>query len=77
ITKYMVKISKKARILELKRRHLKITVLSSGILYAISIKEDMAYQCPHFTKDHEGTRFNTLYPEKNNTPYSRFSNKIF
>nr|GEW77612.1 hypothetical protein [Tanacetum cinerariifolium] len=32
------------------------------ILYAVSIKEDMAYLCLHFTKDHKGTRFNTPYP---------------
>ncbi|GJS00289.1 putative reverse transcriptase domain-containing protein [Tanacetum coccineum] len=31
----------------------------SDILYAVSIKEDTAYLCLHFTKDHEGTRFNT------------------
>ncbi|GKG25694.1 hypothetical protein Tco_0398840, partial [Tanacetum coccineum] len=30
---YLVKISKKARILELKRRHLKITVLTSNTPY--------------------------------------------
>ncbi|GJR37907.1 hypothetical protein Tco_1213591 [Tanacetum coccineum] len=28
----------------------------SGIQYAVSIKEDTAYMCLHFTKDHEGTR---------------------
>ncbi|GKB24273.1 hypothetical protein Tco_0863674, partial [Tanacetum coccineum] len=33
IMEYLVKISKKARILELKRRHLKITVLTSNTLY--------------------------------------------
>ncbi|GJV20858.1 hypothetical protein Tco_1369878 [Tanacetum coccineum] len=33
IMEYLVKISKKARILELKRRHLKITVLTSYTLY--------------------------------------------
>ncbi|GKB77218.1 hypothetical protein Tco_0944113, partial [Tanacetum coccineum] len=33
IMKYLVKISKKARILELKRRHLKITVLTSNTPY--------------------------------------------
>ncbi|GKC49321.1 hypothetical protein Tco_1072066 [Tanacetum coccineum] len=38
IMEYLVKISKKARILELKRRHLKIT--DSDIQYAVSIKED-------------------------------------
>ncbi|GKB95961.1 reverse transcriptase domain-containing protein, partial [Tanacetum coccineum] len=41
IMEYLVKISKKARPLELKRRHLKIT--DFDILYAVSIKEDMAY----------------------------------
>ncbi|GJY60134.1 hypothetical protein Tco_0460026, partial [Tanacetum coccineum] len=33
VMEYLVKISKKARILELKRRHLKITVLTSNTLY--------------------------------------------
>ncbi|GKE50948.1 hypothetical protein Tco_1486104 [Tanacetum coccineum] len=33
IMEYLVKISKKARILELKRRHLKITVLTSNTPY--------------------------------------------
>nr|GEV75248.1 retrovirus-related Pol polyprotein from transposon TNT 1-94 [Tanacetum cinerariifolium] len=32
---------------------------NSDIQYAISIKEDIAYMCLHFTKDHKGTRFNT------------------
>ncbi|GJR44045.1 putative reverse transcriptase domain-containing protein [Tanacetum coccineum] len=40
IMEYLVKISIKARILELKRRHLKNA--DSDILYAVSIKEDMA-----------------------------------
>ncbi|GKC26591.1 hypothetical protein Tco_1033885, partial [Tanacetum coccineum] len=50
---------------------------SSDILYAISIKKDTTYLCLHFTKDHNGTRFNTPYPEKIYTPYSSYSNKIF
>ncbi|GKD28167.1 hypothetical protein Tco_1234381 [Tanacetum coccineum] len=45
IMEYLMKISKKARILELKRRHLKINVLTSK---AVSIKEDTAYLCMHF-----------------------------
>ncbi|GJW68720.1 retrovirus-related pol polyprotein from transposon TNT 1-94 [Tanacetum coccineum] len=53
IMEYLVKISKKARILELKQRHLKIT-----ILYVISIKEDTAYLCLHFTRNHEDTKSN-------------------
>ncbi|GJW99283.1 hypothetical protein Tco_0183197 [Tanacetum coccineum] len=36
----------------------------SDILYAVSIKEDTAYLCLYFTKDHMGTRINTPYPEK-------------
>ncbi|GJY96387.1 hypothetical protein Tco_0513297 [Tanacetum coccineum] len=31
--------------------------------YAVSIKEDTAYLCLHFTKDHEGNKINTPYPE--------------
>ncbi|GJX15076.1 hypothetical protein Tco_0206834 [Tanacetum coccineum] len=68
IMECLVKISKKARILEIKRRHLKIT--DSDILYAVSIKEDTAYLCLHFTKDHEGMKSNTPYPEEIHTPYS-------
>ncbi|GJU86311.1 hypothetical protein Tco_1293857 [Tanacetum coccineum] len=49
----------------------------SDILYAVPIKEDTAYLCLLFTKDHEGTRFDTPYPEEVYTLYSRYSNKIF
>nr|GEU99525.1 hypothetical protein [Tanacetum cinerariifolium] len=70
---YLVKINKKARILELKQRHLKITILTSNTPY----KEDTAYLCLHFTKDHEGNKINTTYPEKTNTPYSSYGNNIF
>ncbi|GJT91543.1 hypothetical protein Tco_1080388 [Tanacetum coccineum] len=69
---YLVKISKKARILELKRRYLKITVLTS-----VSIKEDTTSLCLHFTKYHEGNKINTPYPGKTNTSYSSYGNKIF
>ncbi|GKA60220.1 hypothetical protein Tco_0759627, partial [Tanacetum coccineum] len=62
IMEYLVKISKKARILELKQRHLKIIVLT--IQYAISIKKVTAYLCLHFTKDHKGSRINTSYLEE-------------
>ncbi|GJT51279.1 zinc finger, CCHC-type containing protein [Tanacetum coccineum] len=57
IMKYLVKISKNARILELKQRNMKKTVFD--IQYAVSIKEDTAYPCPRFTKDHEGIISNT------------------
>ncbi|GJU82178.1 hypothetical protein Tco_1284543 [Tanacetum coccineum] len=65
---YLVKISKKARILELKRRHLKI--IDSNILYAVSIKEDAAYLCLHFTRNHKEIKSNTPYPRDFYTPYS-------
>ncbi|GJT81886.1 hypothetical protein Tco_1056228 [Tanacetum coccineum] len=71
---YLVKISKKARILELKQRNMKIS--DSDNQYAISIKEDTMYMCLHFTNDYEGTRSNTV-SEKIYTPYSSNSNKIF
>ncbi|GJS69711.1 hypothetical protein Tco_0702552 [Tanacetum coccineum] len=51
----------KARILELKRRNMKKT--NFDIQYAVSIKKDTAYLCLHFTKDHEGNKINTPYPE--------------
>nr|GEV70240.1 hypothetical protein [Tanacetum cinerariifolium] len=57
--KYLVKIKKKACILELKQRHLKIIEdYCSDIQYAISIKEDTTYLCLHFIKDHEGNKIN-------------------
>nr|GEY08699.1 hypothetical protein [Tanacetum cinerariifolium] len=75
ILEYMVKINKKACILELKRRNMK--KIDSNIQYAVSIKEDTVYMCLHFTKDHEGNKINTLYPEKTNASYSSYENKIF
>nr|GFA09817.1 hypothetical protein [Tanacetum cinerariifolium] len=67
---YLVKISKKERILELKRVNMKIT--DFDIQYAVSIKEDTANLCLHFTNDHEGMKINTSYLEKINTPYSSY-----
>ncbi|GJR40358.1 retrovirus-related pol polyprotein from transposon TNT 1-94 [Tanacetum coccineum] len=57
IMEYLVKISKKARILELKTKTFEDHY--SKIQYVVSIKEDMAYLCLHFTKDHEGNKINT------------------
>ncbi|GJZ01619.1 hypothetical protein Tco_0519580 [Tanacetum coccineum] len=67
---YLVKVSKKARILELKRRNIKIT--DSDIQYAVSIKEDMVYSCLNLTKDHKGNKINMMYREEGYTPYSRY-----
>ncbi|GKA06383.1 hypothetical protein Tco_0685607, partial [Tanacetum coccineum] len=61
IMEYLVKVSKKERILELKRRNMKKT--DSDIQYAVSNKEDTAYLCLHFTKDHEENKINTSYQE--------------
>ncbi|GJY06598.1 zinc finger, CCHC-type containing protein [Tanacetum coccineum] len=72
---YLVKISKKARILELKMKIFEDHC--SEIQYVVSIKEDMAYLCLHFTKDHEGNKINTPYPGKTNTSYLSYGNKIF
>ncbi|GKF72389.1 hypothetical protein Tco_0208503, partial [Tanacetum coccineum] len=68
IMEYLVKISKMARILELKRRHLKIT--DSDILYVVSIKEDIAYLSLHFTRNQEDIKSNMPYPGGIYTPYS-------
>ncbi|GKC84072.1 hypothetical protein Tco_1139789 [Tanacetum coccineum] len=57
---YLVKISKKARILELKRRYFED--YCSDNQYVISIKEDTAYLCLHSPKDHKGNKINTSYP---------------
>ncbi|GJW60907.1 hypothetical protein Tco_0110242 [Tanacetum coccineum] len=59
IMEYLVKISKKACILELKRINMKI--YCSDNQYAVSIKEDTAYLCLHFTKYHEGNKISTPY----------------
>ncbi|GJW36229.1 retrovirus-related pol polyprotein from transposon TNT 1-94, partial [Tanacetum coccineum] len=71
---YLVKISKKTRILELKRRHLKITVLTKDHK---ENKINTAYLYLHFTKDHKENKINTSYPGKTNTSYSSYGNKIF
>ncbi|GJT95777.1 hypothetical protein Tco_1091295, partial [Tanacetum coccineum] len=67
IIEYLVKISKKARILELKRRHLKITVLAS---YTPQVKDNkidlLVQQYEQFTIPEEESidngfaRFNTI-----------------
>ncbi|GJS96095.1 hypothetical protein Tco_0803063 [Tanacetum coccineum] len=44
----------------------------SDILYAISIKEDTAYLCLHFTRNHEESKSNTAYPEDFHTPSPEF-----
>nr|GEU85992.1 hypothetical protein [Tanacetum cinerariifolium] len=60
-----------ARILELKRRYFEDYY--SDDQYAVSIKEDMVYPCLNLTKDHEGNKINTPYPEEGYTPYRRYS----
>nr|GEZ86479.1 hypothetical protein [Tanacetum cinerariifolium] len=50
--KYLVKIRKQARILKLETKTFED--YCSDIQYAVSIKEDTAYLCLHFTKDHKG-----------------------
>ncbi|GJY58807.1 hypothetical protein Tco_0458699 [Tanacetum coccineum] len=57
IMEYLVKISKMAGILELKRRYFEDYY--SDIQYAVSIKEDTAYLCLHFTRNHEDSSINT------------------
>ncbi|GJV34999.1 hypothetical protein Tco_1407476 [Tanacetum coccineum] len=69
IMEYLIKISKKARIMELKRRHLKINC--SDILYAVSIKEDTVYPCKHFTDYHEGLKTQYAVSRSLYTPYPR------
>ncbi|GJT50299.1 retrovirus-related pol polyprotein from transposon TNT 1-94 [Tanacetum coccineum] len=57
IMEYFVKISKKARILELKRRHLKITVLTSNTPYpSRKIRRICACTSPKTTKDQGSIR---------------------
>ncbi|GJU41103.1 hypothetical protein Tco_1194060 [Tanacetum coccineum] len=57
IMEYLVKISKKARILELKRRHLKITVLKSNMPYPLrKIRRICACTSPKTTKDQGSIR---------------------
>ncbi|GJX11191.1 hypothetical protein Tco_0201050 [Tanacetum coccineum] len=56
IFRMMDEISKKARILELKRRHLKITVLTTNMPYPSRSTRNVP---GNFTKDHEGNKINT------------------
>ncbi|GJU57975.1 zf-CCHC domain-containing protein [Tanacetum coccineum] len=57
IMEYLVKISKKARTLELKRRHLKITVLTSNMPYpSRKIRRICACTSPKTTKDQGSIR---------------------
>ncbi|GJY42483.1 hypothetical protein Tco_0429753 [Tanacetum coccineum] len=62
IMEYLVKINKKARILELKRRYFED--YCSDNQYAVSIKEDMAYLCLHSPKTTKETRSICLIQEK-------------
>ncbi|GJR64073.1 hypothetical protein Tco_0010138 [Tanacetum coccineum] len=66
IMEYLVNISKKARILELKRRYFEDYY--SDYQYTVSIKKDTAYPFLYSPKDHKGNKLNTAYPEKLNTP---------
>ncbi|GKB00210.1 hypothetical protein Tco_0828203, partial [Tanacetum coccineum] len=59
IMEYLVKISKKARILEL--RNMKITILTSYTPYP---SRKIRRICAYFTKDHKRTRINTPYLEE-------------
>ncbi|GJZ72570.1 retrovirus-related pol polyprotein from transposon TNT 1-94 [Tanacetum coccineum] len=56
---YLVKVSKRHAFWSLNEDILKI--IDSDNQYAISIKEDMAYPCLHFTRYHEGFTSNTPY----------------
>ncbi|GKB28088.1 integrase, catalytic region, zinc finger, CCHC-type containing protein [Tanacetum coccineum] len=48
----------------------------SDIQYAVSIKEDTAYLCLHFTKDHEGNKINAV-SRKDQYAVSSYGNNIF
>ncbi|GKA28711.1 hypothetical protein Tco_0714956, partial [Tanacetum coccineum] len=75
IMKYLVKISKKARILEPKRRHLKITILTSNTPYpSRKIRHICACTSLKTTKEQDPIR---RIQKKTNTPYSSYGNKIF
>ncbi|GKA52250.1 hypothetical protein Tco_0745446 [Tanacetum coccineum] len=68
-------ISKKARILELKRRNMKIIVLTSNIPYPLrKIRRICACTSQKTTKKIRSIR---RIQKKTNTPYSSYGNKIF
>ncbi|GKE40720.1 hypothetical protein Tco_1464125, partial [Tanacetum coccineum] len=69
VTEYMVKV-KRRTFWNLNKDILKIT--DSDIQYAISIKEDTAYPCLDFTKDHKGNKINTPYLEEGYMSYPRY-----
>ncbi|GKA32738.1 hypothetical protein Tco_0719105 [Tanacetum coccineum] len=74
IIEQKVKVDQKVRILELKRRNYEEQC--SDILYAVSIKEDMAYLCPKLHSTSTKRRFYTPYPEDIHTPYSSISRMV-
>ncbi|GJW34400.1 hypothetical protein Tco_0054432 [Tanacetum coccineum] len=72
---YLVKISKKEHILELKRRHLKITVLTSNTPYP-SRKIRCICACTSLKTIKEQDPIRRIQ-KKTNTLYSSYGNKIF
>ncbi|GKF22062.1 hypothetical protein Tco_0074384, partial [Tanacetum coccineum] len=73
IMEYLVKISKKARILELKQRNMKITVLTTNTPYS---SRKIRRICLDFTKDRKGTRSNMLYSSYGNKIFWKISNVV-
>ncbi|GJU84181.1 hypothetical protein Tco_1291727 [Tanacetum coccineum] len=71
IMEYLLNISKRRAFRSLNEDILKIN--DSDYQYAVSIKEDTAYLCLHSPKTTKKTKLNTLYLEKLNTSYSRYS----
>ncbi|GKB33855.1 hypothetical protein Tco_0873256 [Tanacetum coccineum] len=68
IIEYLVKISKKARILELKQRHLKITVLTSYTSYpSRNIRRICAYTLQETTKNQSPIRLKLMMDDPNIT----------
>ncbi|GJT71859.1 hypothetical protein Tco_1031145 [Tanacetum coccineum] len=79
---YLVNISKRRAFWSLNEDILKITILKTNTSYP-SWKIRHIHQgrygvsVPTLTKDHKGMKLNTPYPEDVNTPYLRYSMRIF
>ncbi|GKE66222.1 reverse transcriptase domain-containing protein, partial [Tanacetum coccineum] len=66
IMEYLVNISKRRSLWSLNEDILKITILKTNTPYP---SRKYGVSMPELTKDHEGNKLNTPYPEKTNTPY--------
>ncbi|GKD09429.1 hypothetical protein Tco_1189114 [Tanacetum coccineum] len=70
IKEYLVKVNKRRAFWSLNEDILKITILKTNTPYP---SRRYGVSVPELTKDHEGNKPNTPYPEEGYTPYRRYS----